>query len=134
MLPSGVIPTTFATGATMPSNMTYSTYYPSTVSLQQVGINSGGAIVQVNAKSPNTTNVFGYSKPYSSSFSRGMNEPFLSPTIPQCQLTYGQILQAPVPISKKTFKIPFISTVLGVLIPVDQFLLIPLKALNNTLI
>lgn len=73
MLPTGVIPTNFNTGATMPSTATYSTYYPSTVSLQQVGINSGGILSQVNAKSPNTTNVFGYSKPYSSSFSRGMN-------------------------------------------------------------
>ena len=83
---------------------------------------------------PNQTSLYGYSKPYSASFSKGMNEPLLSPTIPQCQLSYGHILQAPIPIQKKVFKVPFISSVMGVLIPVDQYLLIPLEALNNTLI
>lgn len=63
-----------------------------------------------------------------------MNEPLLSPTIPQCQLSYGKVLSAPIPISKKRFKIPLLSTVLGVLIPVDQFVMIPLKSLMNTLI
>lgn len=58
----------------------------------------------------------------------------LSPTIPQCQMSYGKILQAPVPVAQKVFKIPFLSCIMGVLIPVDQFVLIPLQALNNTLI
>lgn len=73
LLPPGVIPTNFNTGATMPANATYSTYYSSNINLTQVGITAGGVIGPINAKSPNITSVFGYSKPYSSSFSRGMN-------------------------------------------------------------
>jgi hypothetical protein len=42
----------------------------------------------------------------------------------------GKILPQKIPIAKKTFKIPLISAILGVLIPQDQFILIPIKALN----
>ncbi len=38
----------------------------------------------------------------------------------------GMILKTKVPMKQKTFRIPLISSVLGVLIPPDQFTLIPL--------
>ena len=46
----------------------------------------------------------------------------------------GQILPSKVPVYIKKFKIPLISSVLGLLIDPSQFLLIPMQALNNTLI
>lgn len=58
----------------------------------------------------------------------------LSPTIPQARFGYGKIMEKPLPIPVRTFKIPLISSVMGVLIPADQFLLIPLKTLYNLLI
>jgi len=58
----------------------------------------------------------------------------LSPTIPQARFGYGKIMTTPMPIAVRTFKIPLISSVLGVLIPADQFLLIPLKTLYNMLL
>lgn len=44
------------------------------------------------------------------------------------------ILPQKVPVSKRTFKIPFISAVIGLLIPESQFIMIPLKALDGSLI
>ena len=45
----------------------------------------------------------------------------------------GRILPAKIPISKRTFKVPIISAILGLLIPEDQFVLLPIKALNEIL-
>jgi len=58
----------------------------------------------------------------------------LSPTIPQCQMSYGRILSAPVPITTKVFRNILLSGVIGGLIPANQFALLPLASLNNTLI
>lgn len=46
----------------------------------------------------------------------------------------GIILPTKIPIAKRTFKIPILSAILGLLIPEDQFVLIPIKALNDILI
>lgn len=46
----------------------------------------------------------------------------------------GVILPQKIPVSQAVFRIPLISSICGVLIPVDQFLLIPMKALYNLLI
>lgn len=53
----------------------------------------------------------------------------ISATIPQLMLYNGQILPTKVPIYRRKFKIPLLSGVIGALIPVNQFLLIPLAAL-----
>lgn len=58
----------------------------------------------------------------------------ISATIPQCQMTYGQILDSPIPIATKQFTFPLMSSLIGVLIPITQFMMIPLKVLNNLLI
>jgi hypothetical protein len=42
----------------------------------------------------------------------------------------GHILKKKIPISKRTFKVPIISAILGILIPEDQFVLLPIRALN----
>ena len=117
----------------MHSTMTYSTYYPQelpTLLTKQTTT----ALQSITMQAPATTNLYGYNNPYSGSFSRGCNEPLLSPTIPQCQLSYGKILDAPIPISKKKFKNALISNTIGILIPPDQFVLPPLKGLKNVLI
>ena len=66
-------------------------------------------------------------------FSKGVREPFISPTVPQCQMAIGQILTQKIPLSKRTFKIPLISAIIGLLIPQSQFVLLPLKALDGML-
>jgi len=43
----------------------------------------------------------------------------------------GLILDQKIPIATRVFKIPLISAVLGLLIPESQFVLIPLRALNE---
>lgn len=58
----------------------------------------------------------------------------ISPTIPQCQFGYGQVSAKPVAISTRKFQFPLLSSVIGVLLPADQFKLLPLKALYNLLI
>jgi hypothetical protein len=58
----------------------------------------------------------------------------LSAFIPQCQFGYGMIAAKPVTVATRLFQIPLISTVIGVLIPADQFCLLPLAALNNLLV
>lgn len=50
----------------------------------------------------------------------------LSATIPQVQMQNGVILKNRIPLTKKTFRLPFISSICGVLIPPDQFTLLPL--------
>jgi hypothetical protein len=44
------------------------------------------------------------------------------------------ILPQKIPVAMRTFKIPLISAVLGLLIPQNQFILLPLRALNDVLI
>lgn len=46
----------------------------------------------------------------------------------------GKILPQPIPISRKTFRMPLISAILGILIPPDQFQLIPAAALKNIIL
>lgn len=135
-LAQGVIPLTFNTGVSMPPGSTYSTSTPNNLNFIQVTMNTptvgqNKAVVQ---SIPNSTNLFGYAKPYSSYFSRGCNEPMISPTIPQCQFSYGAITNQPIPVLTKIFKLPLLSGVIGALIPPDQFLLIPLQSLNNLLL
>lgn len=58
----------------------------------------------------------------------------LSPTIPQCQMQNGLLLPHKVPVFTQLFRLPLISSICGILIPPDQFLLIPVKALYNLLL
>jgi hypothetical protein len=46
-------------------------------------------------------------------------------------MTEGRILPQPLPVGKKTFRMPLLSAILGVLIPPDQFKLIPAASLRN---
>jgi hypothetical protein len=46
----------------------------------------------------------------------------------------GSIAQAKIPINRRTFKIPLLSATMGLLIPENQFVLLPLRALNDVLI
>lgn len=46
----------------------------------------------------------------------------------------GMLLNKKVPVSSQLFRLPLISSICGVLIPPDQFLLIPIKALYNLLL
>jgi hypothetical protein len=43
----------------------------------------------------------------------------------------GIIIPQKIPISRKTFKIPLISAVMGLLIPASQFVLLPIRAFND---
>ena len=58
----------------------------------------------------------------------------LSATIPQVQMQNGILLRQKIPLTKKTFRLPLLSSICGALIPPDQFTLIPLKALYNLLL
>lgn len=57
----------------------------------------------------------------------------LSNNIPQCSMRNGQILPVPLPVRKRTFLVPVLSAIVGVLIPPDQYKLLPLKSLMNFL-
>lgn len=46
----------------------------------------------------------------------------------------GKIIQSPVPLTRKTFRIPLISSILGVLIPPDQFQLIPASSVRDIIL
>jgi len=46
----------------------------------------------------------------------------------------GVILPSKVPVSTQLFRLPLISSICGILIPPDQFLLIPMEALYNMLL
>jgi len=46
----------------------------------------------------------------------------------------GSIQTKPFPVSKKTFRVPLISAICGILIPPDQFLLIPMESMQNLLL
>ena len=46
----------------------------------------------------------------------------------------GKILPQPVPVMRKKFRIPLISAILGILIPPDQFQLIPAASLKNIIL
>lgn len=124
-LQSGVIPSNFATGTTMPVGKQYNVNY-----LKKVDYHNDNAwgLIQPYPQ------LFGYKVPVNPRFAVGCNQPMLSPTIPQARFGYGKIMTTPMPIAVRTFKIPLISSVLGVLIPADQFLLIPLKTLYNMLL
>ena len=43
----------------------------------------------------------------------------------------GVILSQPIPVQQKTFRMPFISGVLGICIPPDQFQLIPAASMKD---
>ena len=58
----------------------------------------------------------------------------ISPTVPQCGIQNGQILPTKIPILRKKYKLPLLSSVIGVLIDPSQFLLIPLQCINNCLL
>lgn len=75
---------------------------------------------------PMTSNLMGLQRAVIPEFARGTNEAFISPTVPQCSMDNGHITAKPFPVSKKTFRIPLISAICGLLIPPDQFLLIPM--------
>lgn len=49
-------------------------------------------------------------------------------------MSYGTILPQPTPLTKKTFRIPLISAVLGILIPPDQFSLIPVASMKDIIL
>ena len=115
----------------MPVGTSYGVSYQNVSQPLQRFQNGGPVTSQSINYSPN---IIGYSRPYASHYSKGGSEPMISPTIPQCQLSYGKILPSPVPVGQKVFKMPLLSSIIGVLIPADQFLLIPLLTLNNLLI
>jgi hypothetical protein len=52
----------------------------------------------------NQVNLTGFSVLNSPFFSKGVNEPFISPTIPQCQMQDGVILPQKIPVSRRAFK------------------------------
>jgi hypothetical protein len=58
----------------------------------------------------------------------------ISATVPQVQMQNGLLLPQKIPLTKKTFRLPFLSAICGALIPPDQFTLIPLQALYNLLV
>jgi hypothetical protein len=107
-------------------NKPYSAYYSATSNITETDY----------FKTYSTTNcgASGYLKAATPAFSPGTCEPFISATIPQCQMANGKILKQPIPISRKKFRIPLISAILGVLIPPDQFQLIPAASLRNLIL
>lgn len=46
----------------------------------------------------------------------------------------GKYLPQPVPRARKTFRIPFLSSVIGVLVPPDQFQLIPAASVKDIIV
>lgn len=68
---------------------------------------------------------------YSPTFAKGVWEPFISPTVPQCQMLNGVILPQKIPVWRRTFKIPLLSATMGLLIPHQQFVLLPIRAFND---
>lgn len=58
----------------------------------------------------------------------------ISPTIPQVSMQNGVLLDTTIPCAKKTFRVPLISAICGILIPPDQFLLIPMGSMYNLLL
>jgi hypothetical protein len=83
---------------------------------------------------PNLPHLHGYTALNSPNYSKGVNEPYISPTVPQAQVMNGVIAQQKFPVARRTFKIPLISACIGMLIPESQFVLLPLKALNDLMI
>lgn len=77
---------------------------------------------------------FGFQSLYTPFFTRGTFEPLISPTIPQCQINNGLISSSKFPIVQRKFKIPLISSVMGVLIDPSQYKLIPLQSLSTLLL
>lgn len=77
---------------------------------------------------------FGFNSLFTPNFTRGTFEPMISPTVPQCQINNGYILSTKIPITQRKFKIPLISSILGVLIDPSQFKLIPLQSVSTLLL
>lgn len=46
----------------------------------------------------------------------------------------GKLLKEPVPLARKKFRVPLISAILGILVPPDQFQLIPAASLRNLIL
>lgn len=78
---------------------------------------------------PNNAQTWGYNTLFSPATSKGNFPPMISPTIPQAQIQNGNLLPSKVPVLTKNFKIPILSSVVGVLIDPSSFLMIPLKSL-----
>ena len=87
-----------------------------------------------NTVVPNNANNWGYNTLFSPATSKGNFPPMISPTIPQCQIQNGNLLPSKIPISTKNFKIPLLSSIVGVLIDPASFLMIPLKSLEQLLL
>lgn len=58
----------------------------------------------------------------------------LSPTIPQVQFGYGLPSAYPIPLTQKKFQFSLISSIMGTLIHADNYRLIPLRCLYDTMI
>ncbi len=99
-----------------------------------------GAVVSDQNQTPvtNTYTInsanFGFNSLFTPFFTRGTFEPIISPTVPQCQINNGLVLQTKVPIVQRKFKIPLISSVLGILIDPSQYKLIPLQSISTLLL
>jgi hypothetical protein len=46
----------------------------------------------------------------------------------------GKILPQPIPVNRKWFRVPLLSAILGVLIPPDQFQLIPAASMKDIIL
>jgi hypothetical protein len=103
----------------------YKTYLPDTLPYRYSDPN-----VSTSFSIPNISPLVGYTNLFSPNFSKGVREPFISPTVPQAGMKNGMFQQQKTPVDRRTFKIPLLSAVMGVLIPKNQFILLPLRAFN----
>jgi|688.fasta_scaffold335189_3 hypothetical protein len=99
-----------------------------------IGADFSSGNITVASSALNIAPYWGYNRSVSSKYSIGCNEPRISNTAPLCQSGYGLISALPVPVPVRKFSIPLLSTILGILIPSDQFCLLPLQVLYNVLI
>jgi hypothetical protein len=58
----------------------------------------------------------------------------ISATIPQSYMANGNLTAVGAPVQVKRFYLPLLSSILGVLIPHQNYQLIPMKVLYNTLL
>lgn len=82
----------------------------------------------------NSCSNMGYNTAYSPYTTRGVYEPLISNNIPQAWMRNGLLMPQPMPVRRRTFLIPVLSAVVGVLIPPEQYKLLPLKSLMNLLV
>ena len=102
---------------TFPAKFSNATVYQPYVPLAvPFGISSKGGVTKYQTVA-NSTSLLGYTNFTSPLFSKGVGEPFISPTVPQAQMINGSMAQSKVPINRRTFKIPLLSSTLGLLIP-----------------